>query len=115
MYGSWFLSISTNNKDQSAMKQRELLEQSIDDLRLQLENHQRMIHSVLEGSTLEAQCRQETCRHRQQLFCMLAETVQVLDETRKAFKSKPLEQLRLRLLRTLSEEASDMATKAGCS
>ena len=89
------------------MNQRELLEKNLDELRSQLEKHQRMIEVVLDGGTLEAQCRWNNCRHHQQLLSMIAETVQVLDETRKAFKSKSLEQLRVRLLRAMAEEAED--------
>jgi hypothetical protein len=43
---------------------------------------------------------------------MIVETVQVLDETRKAFKSKQLEQLRKRLLAALNAKTdTDSARK----
>jgi len=89
------------------MTQRELLEKNLDELRNQLEKHQQMIEIVLDGGALEMQCQWNNCRHHQQLLSTLAETVQVLDETRKAFKSKSLEQLRVRLLRVMAEEVDD--------
>lgn len=93
------------------MSQRELLEKNLEEIRSQLEKHQRMVEIMLDGGTLDAQC-QNHCRHQQQLFCLLAETVQVLDETRKAFKSKSLEQLRVRLLRAMAEEAGERTITA---
>jgi hypothetical protein len=114
MRGIRVLFLSTGYEDQIAMKQRELLEKNLNDLRSLVESQQRMIQTVLDGGTLETQCQWNDCRHRQKLFCLLTETVQVLDETRKAFKSKPLEQLRVRLMHTLGEEAGEIATKAGC-
>ena len=45
------------------------------------------------------------CPHRKLLRQVLAETIEVLEETKKAFKSKRLEELRKRLMNLLIETA----------
>jgi RNAse (barnase) inhibitor barstar len=45
------------------------------------------------------------CPHRRLLRQVLAETIEILEETKKAFKSKRLEGLRKRLLYVLMETA----------
>jgi hypothetical protein len=96
------------------MKQRELLEQSLNELRLHFESHQQLMQTALRGETLDVECSWGNCRHYQKLLNLIIETVRVLDETRRAFKSKALEQLRLQLLQTLSEETgSTLAGKQG--
>ena len=89
------------------MKQKELLAQSMHDLQTQLHRHQMLMQAFFQGEELEAECGPNSCRHYQKLLNLIAETICVLDETRRAFKSKAIEQLRLRLLQTLSEETHD--------
>ena len=85
------------------MKQRELLQQSLLDLQAQWKRHEALVQALLQDKPLQAEC-SGACRHYRQLLSLISETVRVLDETRRAFKSKLLEQLRLRLLETLSKE-----------
>jgi hypothetical protein len=86
------------------MTQREVLEQSLAELQSQVAKHQELVKTVFEGRTLDASCVWSDCHHQQVLLSLLVETVQVLDETRKSFKSKQLEQLRKRLLSVLTEQ-----------
>jgi hypothetical protein len=83
---------------------QEVLDQSMRELELQIQKHRQVIESVMESRPLEGLCPWNDCHHQQMLMSMLAETVQVLEETRKAFKSKQLEILRKRLLRVLTRE-----------
>jgi len=46
-----------------------------------------------------------TCRHQEKLRRILGEVIEELEATRRAFKSKQLEQLRKRLISVLAEEA----------
>lgn len=45
------------------------------------------------------------CRHRETLRHALADAIETLEATRRAFKSKQIEALRKRLIRVLIEEA----------
>jgi hypothetical protein len=83
---------------------RELLQQSWTDLQTQVQKHEQLMRAVLEDSPLKDTCLWSDCRHQQLLLNLVVEAVQVLDDTRKAFKSKQLEQLRKRLLQVLTEE-----------
>ncbi len=90
------------------MTQRELLEHSLAELRLQVEKHSCLMRKAFDGRALDdSECMWGECRHQHILFSLLVETVQTLDETRKAFKSKQLEQLRKRLLDVLTQEANN--------
>lgn len=42
------------------------------------------------------------CPHKRQLQATLLETIQILEETKKAFRSRALEQLRVKLTRELA-------------
>ena len=83
---------------------RELLEHSLADLQAQVQKHRQLMWAVLEGEPLKNSCVWSDCHHQQLLLSLVVETVQVLDETRKAFKSRQLEQLRKRLLQVLTDE-----------
>jgi hypothetical protein len=87
------------------MNNRELLERSLTELQGQLERHQRVLHSAFQGVAAESPgCCLEDCRHRQRLCAVLLDAVRVLEDTRRAFKSKQLEALRKDFLRILKEE-----------
>ena len=84
----------------------EALSRSADELQQQLEEHRRMLSLACKGGdggeiTLPFRSggNSEYCKVKQ----TLAETIEVLEATRKSFKSKQLEQLRRRLVRVLAE------------
>lgn len=87
------------------MDDRQLLDRSWDELQIQMEKHRHLVRSVLEGRAVDgAECLWGDCPHRRMLMNLVLHSVQVLDATRKAFKSRQLEALRKDLLRVLSEE-----------
>jgi hypothetical protein len=87
------------------MNNRELLERSLTELQGQFERHQRVLHLAFDGLAPDGSgCQLEDCRHRQRLSAVLLDAIRVLEETRKAFKSKQLEALRKDLLKVLKEE-----------
>ncbi len=89
------------------MTQRELFEHSLAELQLQVTKHAKLAEVAFEGRQPEdLKCVWSCCPHQRMLYKLLLETVQALDETRKSFKSKPLEQLRKRLLEALTQEAN---------
>ena len=96
------------------MTDRDLVEHSLADLRTQVEKHQQLMEMLFEGRPPEKMvCFWNECPHYQAMVNLVVETVQVLDETRKAFKSKQLEELRKRLLGMLSSEANCSSTDQG--
>ena len=86
------------------MTDKELMQRSLNELAMQVQKHQQLVNSVMEGCSLPQGCVWNDCHHQQTLLNLIVETVQVLDETRKSFKSKQLEQLRKRLLAVLKQE-----------
>jgi hypothetical protein len=50
-------------------------------------------------------CSRSQCRHKQKLKETLVETIEALEKTRAAFKSKQIEALRKKLIRVLAEES----------
>lgn len=89
------------------MDDRKLIDQSFEVLQAQLDRQRRLVRCALEGcGTHTGECLLGECPHRQALVQLALHSVQVLDETRKAFKSKQLEELRKHLLRVLSEQTS---------
>ena len=99
------------------MTVRELIEQSAEDLRRQVEEHRRLVTSVLDSpdgadgtefnwfrSTPEPIKFPATCPHRRKLRETITEAIEVLEKTRKAFKSRQLESLRRKLTRILAED-----------
>lgn len=81
------------------------LVRSADELQQQLEEHRRMLSLAWKGEdrgeiTLPFRSgNSESYKIRQ----TLVETIEVLEATRKSFKSKQLEQLRRKLMRVLAE------------
>lgn len=84
----------------------ELLAQNIEDIRAILEDHGRLLNCLREGGDAPVlrQC-VSACPYRQKLKETLLESIQVLEESRKAFKSKQLEALRKKLIEVLAETA----------
>jgi hypothetical protein len=85
---------------------REVLERSLAELQSQVERHQTFMRRMFEGRPEMAgeRCPWADCRHRRRLCQVMIEAVRVLEETRKAFKSKQLELLRKEFIRVLQEE-----------
>ena len=90
------------------MTVREILKHSAAELQLRAEEHQRLLFRAIEGDGVDvpvASCVLLDCPHKRVLKETLAEAVEVLDRSRKAFKSKQLETLRKKLTRVLAEHA----------
>ncbi|MBW2074588.1 MAG: hypothetical protein JRI58_07570 [Deltaproteobacteria bacterium] len=86
------------------MTVQEALNQSAQELQQQLEEHRRLLVRAIEGDAggIEIEnCLLLACPHKRTLKGVLG----VLEETRKAFKSKRLEVLRKKLIRVLAENA----------
>lgn len=85
-----------------------LIERSTQDLHDRVDMQGHLLRSVLDG--IEDGCPVDLCAlvdcpHRRLLHQVLTETIEVLEETKKAFKSKRLEKLRKRLMEVLMETA----------
>lgn len=85
------------------------LQESIEDLQQRVENHLRLVASIV-GNRM---CKEEfgevfpisSHEAREERFRQaILETIEVLEESRKAFKSKRLEFLRKRLILLLTEQ-----------
>ncbi len=87
------------------MTDRELLERSLAELQSQVDRHTRFVRSALEGRATDlGGCIWNDCHHRHELLDLVLKAVTVLDDTRKAFKSKQLETLRKDFIRVLEKE-----------
>ncbi len=84
----------------------ELLTKNLEDIQVMLEDHGCLLNSLKEGGETPVlrQC-VSACPYKQKLKETLLETIQVLEESRKAFKSKQLEALRKKLIEVLAESA----------
>jgi hypothetical protein len=85
-----------------------IIEKSTQDLHDRVNMQQHLLLTLLgqvkEGCPLDL-CPLVDCPHRRLLCRVLTETIEVLEETKKAFKSKKLEGLRRRLMDILREAA----------
>jgi hypothetical protein len=90
------------------MTTTDILIASARELQRRAEEHQRLLAAAIDKNdvkhTLDA-CHLPDCSHRQELKKILAEAISILEETRKAFKSRQLETLRKKMIRVLAEEA----------
>lgn len=88
------------------MATSELLEQSLADLESQMDRHRKILQAVVEGrpEMAQADCGWAGCRHRRKLCSVLLEAIAAMDETRKAFKSRQLENLRKEFALLLRDE-----------
>ena len=95
------------------MSAREAIRRSAEDLQLRVETHCRLLAQSGDGGDARVQrdaspsvdSTDKDCLRRRRPREALADAITVLDETRKAFKSKQLGILRKRLLGVLSENA----------
>jgi hypothetical protein len=97
--------VATQNNREQLIK---LIERSTQDLHQRVDMQQHVLLSILgqikDGCPVDL-CPVVDCPHRRLLRQVLSETIEVLEETNKAFKSKRLESLRKRLMHVLMETA----------
>jgi hypothetical protein len=67
--------------------------------------HEHLLNRLREGDEEVIDCPSIDCPLRRLFKQILMEAIEVLEESRKAFKSKQLEGLRKRLIRALAENA----------
>jgi len=84
----------------------ELLTKHIEDIQVMIKDHGCLLNCLKDGgdTSVLRQC-VSACPYKQRLKETLLETIQVLEESRKAFKSKQLEALRKKLIEVLAEIA----------
>jgi hypothetical protein len=85
------------------MKRHQALLNNVEGLRQQLHNHWQLLQQdeqSPQGGELGF-CPNLQCPHEQVLRDALRDVIEVLEETRQSFKSKRLEQLRKRMIKTL--------------
>lgn len=84
---------------------QDLLEQSIENLEDMVTHHRQLLSSLFQGGgkVVVKPCRGTQCNYRQRLKAVLIDTIQELEKTRCAFKSKRLELLRRKLEQELFE------------
>ena len=88
------------------MTVREAIVQSAEDLQRRVVEHQRLLGQYTdEDAACSETCLMLDCPCRQKLRRTVSDTIEVLEETRRAFKSKQLEQLRKKLIGVLAEDA----------
>ena len=88
------------------MMAREVLVKSVEELRVKLKEHKELLEAVTRENSegIVTQCEMD-CPHRQELAQTLLEAIEILEETKKAFKSKQLEMLRKKLIQVLANNA----------
>lgn len=92
--------------DQPEMTTREAIRRSVGELWARVDEHQRLLETALEGGPVELRTSVLVdCPHKRQMKEVLQEVIAVLEETRRAFKSKQLEALRKKLTGLLAEDA----------
>jgi hypothetical protein len=90
--------------ERQEMTARELLERNLEDIRLKLEDQSRLLDSLRPSSELPEFLPSPSRSTRdRRLRDALLEAIKVLDESRKAFKSKRLEALRKKLIEVLAD------------
>lgn len=90
------------------MTLQDALKQSATELRRHAEAHQCLLAEALDNGTASMDLATAVlgeCPHKQLLRQTLIEAIAVLNDTRKSFKSKKLEELRRKLEGVLAQEA----------
>jgi len=80
-----------------------VLELSIEEVQHRLDAHRRLLNG-LDDEMLKTEVCFPLCARRQRLRNALKEAIDVLEDSRRSFKSKQLESLRKRLIQTLAED-----------
>jgi hypothetical protein len=97
---------ASRSRELITMVNGELLEQSLAELESQMERHRSLLRTIVEERPLPVgmDCVSAHCRHRRLLISVLLHAIGVIEETRKAFKSRQLESLKKEFSRILQEE-----------
>ena len=85
-----------------------MIERHTRDLHDRVEMQQNVLLTILgkiKGPPPIDSCSTADCQHKRLFYKVLLETIEVLEETKKSFKSKRLEELRKRLMDMLKETA----------
>jgi hypothetical protein len=87
------------------MTAREALDRSIREIRTKIEQHEQLLEHLENGGKAHIpDCSLAGCTHSRRLKAVLLEAVEVLENSRKAFKSKELEMLRKKLIGVLADD-----------
>jgi hypothetical protein len=87
------------------MTAREVLAASIKEIRVKIQEHERLFEHFNErGESGMPDLQLVNYRSDQRLKNVLLEAIEILEDSRKAFKSKELEALRKKLIRVLAED-----------
>ena len=86
------------------MTAQEALDRSICEIREKIEQHAQLLGHLGTGDRRIPACSLVGCRHSRCLRKVLLEAVEVLENSRKAFKSKELEALRKKIIGVLADD-----------
>ncbi len=87
------------------MTVHDALGESIREIMVKIEQLEQLLNRLEEGGDVVVlKCGHEDCSHSRLLRETLLEVVEVLENSRKAFKSKDLEMLRKKLIRVLADD-----------
>lgn len=104
-YNYWqkrYMEMENRGKD---MTVREVLAASIKDIRMKIQEHERLLEHFNEtGQPGMPEMHLMNYRIDQRLKKVILEAIEILENSRKAFKSKELETLRKKLIRVLAED-----------
>ncbi len=96
--------LSARDKGQREMTAYEVLQKNLGELQAILMEHECILNHLKAGDQEPVLHRCVSgCPHKQRMKETLLEAIHVLEESRKAFKSKSLEALRMKLIQVLSE------------
>lgn len=87
------------------MSAREALDRSIREIREKIVQHEQLLEYLETGDRQVPGCSLAGCTHGRHLKAALLEVIEVLENSRKAFKSKDLETLRKKLIKLLADDA----------
>jgi hypothetical protein len=97
---------ATAKEDRGEMRVEEFVDRIAEEMHERVEFQRRLFQRVLtggaNGSERQAYCPLVDCKRLSRLQAAVQETIEVLDETRSAFKSKRLEVMRKRLIDILA-------------
>lgn len=86
-----------------------IIDKSTEDLHSRIDMQRHILTAVIEKKIKKAEicpdCVFADCPHKKRLREVLTEAIGVLEETKKAFKSKRIEALRKRLMQVLTESS----------
>jgi hypothetical protein len=102
------INAASARREERVMTTIDILKASAMDLQRRAEEHRRMIAVAIEKNDVKGvfdACHLLDCSHKQDLKQILLEAISVLEDTRRAFKSRQLEALRRKMIRILAEQA----------